>query len=373
MADAPLTPLSEKEAPKTFAERGASVPFTSPSLMWARVRQRDHIKELLVPGLANTRGIYVFEWPGIQSRFTLTLHDRLLHRAIGPEKNPTPATIARIANKIALGGSAGPDVQAAAQKRQKDTQNLVVMARLTLTMRAIERMSGDGSTTTVEELGTDAGQRRAKQLLAKIAGGLNLNAEAFYARIETLSSMLGEVGMPGMPVKAPTRQLIQRMLSLARVLSDWASDGRGDSRVEAQLIARVAEETVRLVENPIHAIDQNTLAIENVLRAWDSGQRIMATAVDRAAWLLDGWDRLCNMWLDVADKSSSEQSTSLALMSYLLPMIPPNEMPPEDATRWGELAKVLYTQARSSETPSTGGIDLEMMLRLEGHRTRELS
>jgi len=49
--------------------------------------------------------------------------------------------------------------------------HLVLLARLTLTMRAIERMGGDGTTISVAELGTEAGQLRAKQYLNKIATG----------------------------------------------------------------------------------------------------------------------------------------------------------------------------------------------------------
>jgi hypothetical protein len=370
-ADAPSIPPSEKEAPKTFLERGASVPFTTPSLMWARVRQAsEHIKELLVPGLANTRGIYVFEWGGISQRFTLTLDDRLLHRALALEKNPSPTAIARIANQVALGGSAGPEVQAAGRRRVKETENLVLMARLTLTMRAIERMSG-GESTTVEELGTEAGQRRAKQLLAKIAGGMKLTAEQLYDRIEALSTLLGDIGMPGMPAKAPTRQLLQRMVSLSRVLNEWAEEGRGESTVEAKLIARVAEATCSLCDEPVIAIDNNTRSIDAVLKNWENGKRIMVTSVERFAWLLDGWDRLVNMWLDVADKNASEQSNTLALMSYLLPLVPINELRAEEVEKWANMSMTLHTQARSSDTPATGAIDLEMMLRLEGHRARE--
>lgn len=371
-ADAPLTPLSEKDAPKTFIERGAAVPLTTPALMWARVRQHsESIKELLVPGLANTRGIYVFEWGGISQRFTLTLHDRMLHKALVGEKNPTPLTVARVANSVAIGGAAGPEVQAAAQRRLKDSENLVLLARLTLTMRTIERMSTDGATVSVAELGTDVGQQRAKQHLTKIAAGMNMTAQALFDRIEQLSKLLSETGMPGMPVKAPARQLLQRMNSLSRVLEEWAQEGRGEAIAEARLISRVADATTRLAGEPIGAIDSGTREFDTVLRQWDSGRRMLTANVERLAWLLDGWDRLVNMWLDVSDRNAGEQSRSLELMSYMLPMVPVNELNAGEAEQWFDMGKTLYANCRSAETPQTGGVDLEMMLRLEGHRTRE--
>ncbi len=371
--DVPVTPLSEKDAPKTFAERGASVPFTSAALMWARARQRADIKELLVPGLANTRGIYVFEWAGLPQRFTLTLHDRLLHRAIAPEPNPTPTAIAAIANRVALSGAAGPEVQAAAERRAKQAEDLALLARYTLVMRAIERMSGDGTRMAVAELRTAAGQQRAKEILAKIASRSKLTPQLLQERIDQLGASLAETGLLGMPVKAPVRLLMQQMAQMSRVLREWADEGKGDSVVEARLISQVAEETFRLAEQLTAVIDDSTVDIDSLLADWTSGERVVRAAVQRLAWLLDGWERLVNMWLDVADRSPSDQSQTLSLMSYLMPLIPANELKPDDAAKWGQFSKTLYTQARSSDTPPTGLFDLEMMLRLEGHRAREAS
>lgn len=373
MADVPVAPLTEKDAPKTFAERGAAVPFTTAALMWARVRQRADIKELLVPGLANTRGIYVFEWSGIPQRFTLTLHDRLLYRAIAPEADPSPTAVARIAERIALSGAAGTDVQVAAQRRHKQAEDLALLVRYALTVRAIERMSGDGTRTTIAELRTPAGQQRARQILARIATGAGLTAQALQDRIEALGVALADVGLPGMSIKAPVRLLLQKMGQTARVLREWADEGKGDAVVEARLISQVADETCRLAEPLTAIVDDSTADIDSLMRDWKTGERTVTAAAQRLAWVLDGWDRLVNMWLDVADKSASDQSQALALMSYLLPLIPANELRPDDAAKWGQFSKTLYTQARNSETPPTGLFDLEMMLRLEGHRAREAS
>ena len=373
MADVPVAPLSEKDAPKTFAERGAAVPFTTAALMWARVRQRANIKELLVPGLANTRGIYVFEWGGLPQRFTLTLHDRLLHRAIAPENDPSPTAMARVANRIALSGAAGPDVQAAAQRRDKQAEELALLVRYMLTMRAIERMSGDGTRTTFAELRTDAGQQRAKQTLSRIAAASGLTPQALQDRIDTLGRTIAEVGLTGTPIKAPVRVLLRQMIQTARVLREWADEGKGDSVVEARLISQVTEETARLAEQLTGIIDDCTADIDSLLRDWKTGERTVTATAQRLSWMLDGWERLINMWLDVADKSASDQSKALALMSYLLPLIPANELKPEDVAKWGQFSKTLYTQALNDETPPTGLFDLEMMLRLEGHRAREAS
>jgi hypothetical protein len=372
MADAPLTPLSEKDAPKTFLERGAAVPFTTPALMWARVRQRANIKELLVPGLANTRGIYVFEWGGIPQRFTLTLHDRLLQRAIAPEPNPSPRVIAQIAEKIALTGAAGADVQAAGQRRAAHMAELLLGARHGLVLRLIGRMSGDGL-ITAGEIKNSAGQQRAKALLSDIAGRFKVTPQALQQRIETLAVLLADIGLPATGAKAPTRRLLRTLAQMSRVLREWAEAGKGDSVVEAQLIGEVAEATCLLCEPHTAAIDVNVQDIDALMREWPVGEKVIAAAAERLSWILDGWERLANMWLDVADKSTSDQSKTLALMSYLLPIVPVRELSADDAGKWGDFSKTLYGQARSWDTPATGLIDFEMMLRLEGHRARDAS
>src|SRR5437763_11200316 len=106
---------SNKDAPRTFGERGVAVPFTTGELLWARVRQKGPLKELLVPGLAKTRGIYVYEWATLRNRFALTLHDRLLHKAIQTGPAPTPESIKSTALKISASGIAGGDAKAIAE------------------------------------------------------------------------------------------------------------------------------------------------------------------------------------------------------------------------------------------------------------------
>src|SRR3954464_13983367 len=105
-------PVPPKDAPRSFAERGVAVPFTTTELLWARVRQNGSTRELLISGLAQTRGTYVYEWQTIRNRFALTLHDRLLHKAIQAGPIPTPDTIRFTALKVAGSGVGGGDAQA---------------------------------------------------------------------------------------------------------------------------------------------------------------------------------------------------------------------------------------------------------------------
>ena len=39
-------------------------------------------------------------------------------------------------------------------------------------------------------------------------------------------------------------------------------------------------------------IDDTTADVDPLLRDWANGERIVTTAAQRLAWLLDGWDRL---------------------------------------------------------------------------------
>ena len=70
-------------APPSFAERGASVPFTTPIIVGARVRGRGESLELVVPNPSGAKGNYILQWKNLPDVFTLTVHDRVLHRAVG--------------------------------------------------------------------------------------------------------------------------------------------------------------------------------------------------------------------------------------------------------------------------------------------------
>ncbi len=352
---------SSKDAPKTFAERGAAVPFTAAELMFARMRQKGDSKELLVPGLAQTRGIFVYDWAGIRDRFQLSLHDRLLHFQLRIAPAPTPMALSAVSLKVALGGSAGGEVLAAAEETARHSATLPVLARFALTQKIIEKLSEGGVIISNDEMATEDGQRRATEHLSQIAHVYGINGQQLYSRIETLSNLLGYIGVPGMTAETPPRRLTRRLEMLGKVLEKW-SGASGESDGEARMVSRVASETARYVSNCFSHLDAESGAVDVLLAAWNERIEEVRARAERALWLLDGWERLLTAWQNVATKDRTLQAKCLTLMSFVMPMVPTNEVAADERPAWEEMNTDLVKLIALNEE----GVDLETMMEVLG-------
>ena len=361
MNDAPSS-SSTKDLPRVFAERGVTVPFTTAELLWARVRQKGAVKELLVPGLARTRGIFVYEWATIRNRFTLSLHDRLLAKEIQIGPAPTPDTVAAATLRVAGSGAAGGDAKAATAATAVHAGTMALHLRFSLIQRVIERLGGTSGSLTIDDFANTAGLRKATDALSEIAHVYSLSGPALYGRLDSLSQVLAPVGLSGLAVEAPNRRLAQRLGTLARSLHDWADGHRGEAGGEANLISRIAAEVARLAGAALASIDRNATDVELLLTEWD--QRVEQLRVDseRIVWLLDGWERFLKLWQNVASRPAEAQSQALVLMSFVIPVVPAAELGTEDRAVWDDLNAELAKIVAAHED----GMDLKTALDLLG-------
>lgn len=357
MNDAPSS-SSTRDTPRVFAERGVIVPFTTAELLWARVRQNGAKKELLVPGFANTRGIFVYEWATIRNRFALSLHDRLLSNEIQIGPVPTPDSVAAATLRVTGSGAAGGDAKAATEATARHAGTLALHLRFHLIKRVIERLGGPGNELTIDYFATAEGLRKATEALSGIAHVYGLNGPALYARLDSLSQLLAPVGLSGLTVEAPNRRLVQRLRSLARSLTEWAEERRG----EASLISRVATEIARLSGVSLEKIDRHATDVELLLTEWDQRFEILRAESERAVWLLDGWERFLKLWQNVARQTLDAQAQALVLMSYVIPVMPSAELQAADRPVWEEINAELAKIVASHEE----GMDLKTALDLLG-------
>ncbi len=351
-----------RDAPRVFTERGVTVPFTTAELLWARVRQKGTVKELLVPGLAKTRGIFVYEWATIQNRFSLSLHDRLLSRELQIGPAPTPDSVAAATLRVTGSGAAGGDAKAATDATARQANTLALHMRFSLVKRVIERLGGRGDHLTIEDFATSDGLHKATDALSEIAHVYHLSGPDLYGRLDSLSQLLGPVGLSGLAVEAPNRRLVQRLRTLARSLTEWAEERRGETGGEANLISRVAAEIARLSGTALDGIDRSAMDVELLLTEWDQRLDLLRTQTERVVWLLDGWERFLKLWQNVANQTVDAQSQALVLMSYVIPTVPAGELAAGDRPLWddinAELAKIVAAHEE--------GMDLKTALELLG-------
>ena len=353
---------STKDTPRVFAERGVTVPFTTAELLWARVRQKGAVKELLVPGLANTRGIFVYEWSTIRNRFPLSLHDRLLAREIQIGPAPTPEMISSAALRVTGSGVAGGDAKATTEATALQADTLALHLRFQLVKRVMEKLGGSAANLTFEDFANPDGFRKAADALSEVAHVYHLDGGALYRRLDSLSTMLVPVGLPSVAVEAPNRRLVQRLGGLARSLSDWADDAKGEAGGEANLISRMAAGVARLSSAAINTIDRNATDVELLLTEWDRRVELLREETKRLVWLLDGWERFVKLWQNVASQTPDAQAKALVLMSFVMPTMPRGELPADDQPAWDEMNEELAKIVAAHDE----GMDLQTALELLG-------
>ena len=355
---------SAKDAPNTFSQRGANVPFTTPELLWARVRQKGTAKELLVPGLAQTRGIFVYDWATIGERFPLSLHDRLLAKEILIGPAPTPESVAAATLKITGSGAAGAEAKDATVATAQQMNTLSLHLRLQLTQRIVERLgSGENAKTlAIDDLATAEGLRKTTDALAAVAHVYRMTGPELYGRIEGLASTLAPIGLADMAMEAPNRRLVRRLEHLTRVLTAWAEDDHDDSEAEARLVARVAAESARIATHALKKIDDQTAAVELLLTEWQQGSELLRASAERVVWILDGWERFLRVWENATVLGAEAQAKALVLMSYIVPIVPPGELPSDDRAAWVDLDAELTKIIAAHEE----GVDLAEAVELLG-------
>lgn len=361
MNDAPSS-TATKDVPRVFAERGVTVPFTTAELLWARVRQNGAVKELLVPGLAKTRGIFVYEWSTIRNRFALSLHDRLLAKEIQIGPPPTPDSVVAATLKVTGSGAAGADAKAATDVTAQQAGTLALHLRFSLIQRVIERLGGSHAHLTIDDCSTPDPLHKATDALAEIAHVYKLTGPALYNRLDSLSLALAPIGLSGLAVDAPNRRLVQRLSGLARSLTDWAQARRGEAGSEASLISRVAAEIARLTAAGLDRIDRTAGNVELLLTEWDQRVEALRAETSRVVWLLDGWERFLKLWQNVAQQTVEAQSKALVLMSYVIPVMPFGELAAADRPVWDDINAELARIVSAHEE----GMDLRTALDLLG-------
>ncbi len=161
--------------------------------------------------------------------------------------------------------------------------------------------------------------------------------------------------------ETPPRRLAKRLELLGKVLEKW-SGASGESDGEARMVSRVASETARYVNNCFSHLDAESGAVDVLLAAWNERIEEVKARAERALWLLDGWERLLAAWQNVANKDRGLQAKCLTLMSFVMPMVPTNEMAADERPAWEEMNTELVKLIALNEE----GVDLETMMEVLG-------
>jgi len=366
-----MSTANERFWPATFADRGATVPFTTPVLAAARLRSRLEEKpEYLVPGLSGSKGTYVLPAKAVPEMFRLTVHDRALLEELELSEATAPYHIRIASLRVAGTGLAGTEAAIAARATLSAAENQELVTRLFIVLRALEQLTKQQTKMTVNDLMTEDGKQRARAELTEAGSLMGIELQTLLDQLERWGALVAPLGMPGSVAIGPMRRTWLQLAELGRAVNDWATgDWVDESKPDATLVAAVAEETNRVALAPIADIDREVDRMEKALLAWGETEARMKAAMDKLGWFLDGWDHVLKIW-DVAQKESlHRQREALIEMVRMLPLIPQTELKASQHQKWADMTVSMRRQVRVLEGWTTGDVDLELMLRLEKYKS----
>lgn len=354
--------------PQRFAERGAAVPFTSPSIAQGRVRTdyRQQL-ELTVPALGGMKGSYVIRWTELLEVFPgLTLHDRVLRDEIARRQATTPDKVRSAALAVARQGLAGPENADMAARLIEEADGDRLLTTFFLILANLEA-TRSAPALDLADLVTPAGQRRVKAAIDVIAQAVGLDNAATYDAIEAWGEILAPAGIARAPMPARFRRLWRRIADFGDSISEWGSSEHEDAAYMARFAGDLARLTASVADAGFDALERLQAHPLDLLRDWTSGEAAVVEAVDRIGWTLDGWEFILAMWADaVAGGERAAQRAVVADIFRLLPLLPEGEI--SGVTRHPDMDFSTKRRVRVLHGWQTDALDDDIVERLERYK-----
>jgi hypothetical protein len=366
--DAQTLRLAYDYAPSTFDERGTTVPFTTPELAFSRVRRdnRTNHLEVLVMGFSGSRSIYVFPWEGLTSVLRLTLHDRALQAEISLADAITPLRMRIAAYRVAKTGLAGPEAAAAAALAMERIAREEKITREAM-LRRIIRLTGVLDKTTEDLMRRVRGRvgdsiiSQVSDVFARLTGQ---SPELCRTRLLELSDAMGPLGFSDEEDAGYLRRTLRQLGDL-RVSISAANIG-----ATGHLAAETAGVTARMAERMIGEIDREIRNLPVFFSAWEVNITRLRQAMDRLAWLLDGWLDVCELWQAAMFDRQNIDHRRIAEIMRVIPLVPKGECETAVRATMENLAGIRHRIVQQLQDWRTGEVDYEVVSRIEAIKAR---
>jgi hypothetical protein len=312
--------VTPEEAPSarddipSFDALGASVPFTSPRLMGARIRREPNGRgfELILVNPAQSKGNYVMPWRAMPDIGAPTLFDLRLWEILSKLKDIHPAAIRHEALKVASEGTAGRLVASAARKALSDEAR----NQARLMSQFLAQLGGGAAASLRTQIEVSANEHSPSMPLSSAQA----SDPALMDSLRTLAETLACLGPSAVAEKAPFIRLKEEILGMNQEFKVVAN--KREVADEAIVLRFLSDAT----ETLMHYLDLAWAEAEARLGdmvALLARPRINAIKIleraRRVEWLLDGWPMLVALWT----RTPHELRHRIAWdMAALLPPIP---------------------------------------------------
>ncbi|MFM8799965.1 MAG: hypothetical protein ACKOEE_05320 [Tagaea sp.] len=357
-------------APPTFAERGASVPFTTPIIVGSRIRGRQDRLELVVPNPSGAKGNYILGWKSLPEVFSLTVHDRVLHRALDEAGASTPEAVRASTLRTAATGLAGPAAAKQAKTLLKEQEDAKLLIQFSLLSETVSQLSQGQLKITLAHVQSEAGRQQAKLILARVAQKVQIEGNELYARIEAWSDAVGAIGTPKLARPPRLRKMRQRIEEFANSIGGWSEVDKSEHAPLGGLASLVARETSALAAESFADADAYLEKLDATFGKWDKSLASISAAVERISWMLDGWDLLIAMWEEAVIKAPHEQQAVVQELARILPIIPEEEVTGPRREKIRSIGVQRRKLVKPMEDWVTGTIDADLRTRLEKYKAK---
>lgn len=318
---------AEALLPTTFAERGASVPFTTPQLAGARIRMsREGKLESVLPNPGG-RGFYVGPWRAAGEICQPTAHDARLIDCLGKLSLVLPRMVRGVARAVTAEGFAGR----AAMQAAKTAMALEAQARRNthaeLLLQLVDASENPCAPSVPLAAETPAKLHQRGQIsVARLAEAIGCRADKVTHMLEDMADHFSPLGLceggGGSAAQAYVPQMAGQLAEMRAGLRGMAASADA-AQVDLRLIADVIDVLLASVEAERREALALTQRMATLVRRWLAAPDNVQRQVNTTEWLLDGWDRIYALWrLQDVEK---QRGLPVAEIAFLLPIAPASE------------------------------------------------
>ena len=273
------------------------IPFTAPLLAGVRGRRQRSGLEFILPNPSGGRGTYVVSWSQAAGLAAPTLHDTVLARRLHDMPSVTPSAVRNAARAVAAEGYAGREAADAAIRAQTkieaETLRLWAMFLLALIQRSPIPVPEQGR--ILAGLG-NAGPGVVTEGFVAAAGRLGWEPAALSDALDQLSAAFHPVDAKGRAYR-----LLGLMESLHPSLLAEQAQHAQDATPSPALLTRTINAVSQWLDLATSTLDEATHTLTNpaaLLVRWRTDPAGALGAARHVEETLDGWDRICLLWLD---------------------------------------------------------------------------
>ncbi len=310
--------------PMSFRERGATVPFTTPLLLNARIRRTAPGQglEMVVVNPSGGRGALILPWAAMTDICGPTLFDRHLWQNLNDADDISPTGIRHAAQRLAAEGLAGRVAALAAkdaQRREVSSQQLAKSMLLESLMAAAETPAEAASRSAGKV--PEAVEKRAERAVIRSAALAGQSPEAFSADLNALAVALSGAIPKIEGEDARLRQMLESLTRIADEITQWlANEPRDSSHIQAaNFVQQTARQTIECAGYALAATETLITDLGLLVPNWRREKEAMLERARAADWVLDGWKTPMALW---GAAQPNQRSTAIWEVALIAPILP---------------------------------------------------